>query len=1019
VLKRIVASIVGLSVLLALYMVYVRVFGHFSNLEPIDPELLRAGPINDSAFSGNAATIHRTKQIARDVFGPDSWQANADIALNWERSGVIIYILDYEPVDQKTLRLVPFSLVHIEATKKGNTRPQIVTLEGKEALLEFDRPVDPIRMTTAKPLGVKITGNVQVQADRGTPDPLDDLVVYTDNLEFNDAEKRIWTAAPVRIVSADTVMTGTGGEVHLNLDDSKKSRDLPMFQGARDFILARDVQINMLAGAGSTLMPGASPAREEPKGNADKPRLPVTISCLGPFVYEFELAQGRFSDTVMMIRQTAEAQFDRLLCDQLTIDFSKSDAENDQVSESKVDDGQLQFRRAHATGRAVRVLSDVQAVEAIGNEMEHDATTGLTILRGDPEVVATQASNVLHGRELRFTPASQGDRSAEAVGPGSIESRDPTGDIRLVAHWTDGARIEPHANRQQLLTLVGAAEVDQPGRGTLAADRVKVWLSRGTDDAQANDRDAADGSSKWTPSRLEGIGNVVAKSDQFVLEASQRLEMTIDDAPSPTIPQATRATAGLNKSQAGAKPGAQTRPGKQSSQSPANRNQPAADPPESNSDKPPAHLISDRIRIRALRDGDRTEVSEVWTEGNVNLDQPPDDGGANAAVVRGDNLYLKRIDQKNHLEVTGRPAHVEMNELKVDGAHVCVDQPTGVAWVEGKGMMVMQSETSFDGKKLDSPGELTIAWGSNMVFTGESAEFGGGVEALQGASRLRCQRLEAFLTDRIDISAPRKKGDAAAKIEKFICTGAVTLDNMEFRGDRLEKYDHLESRHLEFVTATGAMTAQGPGIARSYSRGSANIMAPQPGVMAVKSVAAQKPPKANDDQLLMTEVHFTDRMEADRTNQIAKFFGHIEVIRAPVVNENEAIDPDKLPPNSMRLSCESLEMATKRGSGDKPYNVMLGEGNVDIEANNVFSGRGDRISYNQLHERIIFESRPGSFATLFRQTRRGQRPDVTRAFKIYYELRTGNVRVEGGIEVDLQEREADRKNMAKPPGKKL
>lgn len=1015
-LKRIVVSIVGLSVLLALYMVYVRVFGHFSSLEPIDPKLLPTASNTETNFTSSTATIHRTKQIARDVFGPDSWQATADIALNWERSGVIIYILDYEPVDQKTLRLVPFSLVYIEAAKKGNAKPQIVTLEGKEALLEFDRPVDPIRMTTAKPLGVKIMGNVQVQADRGTPDPLDDLVVYTDSLEFNDAEKRIWTDSPVRIVSADTVMTGTGGEIHLNLDDSKKSRDLPMFQGVRDFLLARDVQINMLAGAGGGLMPGANPARDGSKDRPDKPKMPVTVSCQGPFIYEFDPAQGRFSDTVTMIRQTGEAQFDRLLCDQLMIEFFKPNSKDEPALELNGGESQFEFRRAHATGRAVRVLSDAQAVEAIGTEMEHDAATGLTVLRGD-EVVATQAANVLHGRELKFSPSEQGERNAEAVGPGSIESRDPeTGEIRLVAHWTEGARIEPHAKGQQLLTLFGGAEVDQPGRGTLAAERVKVWLSRGSDAAAPSSRreDAGD-SSKWTPSRLEGVGNVVAKSDQFILEAPHRLEMVIDDAPTATASQAALARTKGNES---AKTGATVRPGKQANRSPGNRKQPATEPAAPDPNKPPAHLISDRIRIRALRDGDRTEIAEVWTEGHVNLDQPPDENGSNAAVVRGDNLYLKRIDLKNHLEVTGRPAHVEMNELKVDGTHVCVDQPTGVAWVEGKGMMVMQSETSFDGKKLDSPGELTIAWGSNMVFTGESAEFGGGVEAHQGTSRLRCQRLEAFLTDRIDISSPRKRGEGAAKIEKFICTDSVALDNMEFQNDRLEKYDHLEARQLEFVSTTGQMTAQGPGIARSYSRGSTNMMAPQAGAMAVKPVAAQKPPKPNDDQLLMTEIHFTDRMEADRTNQIAKFFGHIEVIRAPVVDENEMIDPDNLPPNSMRLSCETLEMATKKGPGDKPYNIMLGEGNVDIEAD-VFSGRGDRMSYNQLHERIIFESRTGSYATLYRQTRRGERPDITRAFKIIYNLRTGEVKVEGGIEVDLQEREADRKNMTRPPAKKL
>lgn len=1018
-LKRVVVSIVGLSVLIALYMVYVRVFGHFSNLEELDATLLRPNAGNETPWITNESTIHRTKQIAREVFGPDSWQANADIALNWERSGVIIYILDYEPVNPQTLRLIPFSLVYIEASKTPGSKPQIVTLEGKDALLEFDRPVDPIRMTSAKPLGVKITGNVQIQADRGTPDPLDDFVVYTDYLEFKEEEKRIWTEAPVRIVSADTVMTGTGGEIHLSLNDSQKSRDMPMFQGVRDFVLFSNVQINMLAAGGRGLMPGSTGVPDESENKKEKPKTPVTISCQGPFAYDVAASQGRFSNAVTMIRQTGDAQFDRLFCDELVIDFAKTQSATNSSPEPDTNESQLQFRRAFATGRAVRVLSDAQAIEAIGNEMEHDATTGLTALRGEPEVVATQASNVLHGRELKFSPGEQGQRNAEAIGAGSIEACDPaTGEIKLLAQWKEWARIEPHADRQQLLTLVGAAEVDQPGRGTLAADRVKVWLAHDTGDAPSADTESATGSSKWTPSRLEGIGNVVTRSDQLLLEAAHRLDMVIEDAPPPISPTSTLAVApGSTKGQDGAKSGVSSRGTKPSGPATGSGKQSPSTAQDAKSEKPPAHLVADRIRIRALRDGERTEIAEVWTEGRVNLNQPPDEKGGDAVVVRGDNLYLKRIEQKHHLEVTGRPAHVEMQNLKVDGVHVCVDQPTGVAWVEGKGTMVLPSDTAFDGRKLDSPNDLTIAWGSNMVFTGDSAEFGGGVEAHQGTSRLRCQRLEAFLTERMDISAPQKTDQGAAKIEKLICTDSVVLDNLEFQGDRLEKYDHLESRHLEFVNSTGQMTAQGPGIARSYARGAANIMPPQPAV-AAKPVAAQKPAKPDNDQLLLTEIHFTDRMEADRTNQIAKFFGHIEVIRAPVLNENELINPDKPPPGSMRLSCEALEMATKKGPGDKPYNIMLGEGNVDIEAD-VFSGRGDRVSYNQSYERVIFESRPGSYATLYRQTRRGERPDVTRAFKIYYYLRTGEVKVEGGIEVDLQEREADRKNMPKAPAKKL
>jgi hypothetical protein len=90
---------------------------------------------------------------------------------------------------------------------------------------------------------------------------------------------------------------------------------------------------------------------------------------------------------------------------------------------------------------------------------------------------------------------------------------------------------------------------------------------------------------------------------------------------------------------------------------------------------------------------------------------------------------------------------------------------------------------------------------------------------------------------------------------------------------------------------------------------------------------------------------------------------------------------------------------------------------VNVEAD-VFTGRADRVSYNQLHDRLVFESRGDAPATFYRTPRRGVRPDETKAFKIYYNLRTYDVKVEGALMLDLQERETDRRNSDKSPTKK-
>jgi len=988
VLKRMVITVIAMSCLLACYAVYVRVFGHLSGLEQLDESDQPPGDIAAGPWPGTnqAPRQDYARLVAERVFGPDSWQAKADIALYRLQSGVIIYIADYEKVGEQSLRLAPFSLVYAEQRKRGEPEPQIVTIQSNEAVLDFDRPIDAVvgQMASVKPVAGRLSGDVQIQADRATPDPEDDVLIYCDQpLEFKESDNKISTEGSVRVIAPGVVVTGTGGELLMDLQQApKQASDLPMFGGVREIVLANQVQINMLAALDSGLSRPTAKTKGSPPGDAKK--TPVSLSCQGPFTYNMQDGTARFQRSVMMVREAAGGPLDRLYCDELIAVVEKIDADRESTSGAGPKNLPLQFRSARATGRSVRIVSEAQRVEAMGTELTHDAATGQSVLRGEPDVMVTQAGNVLHGRELRFI-RSGAAHIVEAAGPGSMESRDATtGESRLQAHWTNGARVEP-LGEQQLLTLEGDVELAQPGRVALRADRVRVWLAHETTGGGEPSRRAAAEGSNWVPVRLEGVGGVTAQSAQLDIEANDRLDMVIEPGTppgAPAGPDARLVTAAPNDA------------GKAD---PAGADRAAAK-------RPPAQLHAETIRVRAVRDANRLAIAEVWTDGGVHLVQPPADPSGQPIVVRGTALYLKRLDQQNYLEVSGSPAHVELNELKVDGARVTVDQPTGVAWVEGRGSMLLPSSTSFEGKKLEQPTELSIAWGRSMFFDGSVAEFGGGVEARQQDNVLRCDKLEAFLSERLNISSP-KRPKGAAKIARLICTGGVKFDNATFADGRLEKAEHLEAASLEFSNADGQMNATGPGMVRSYTRGGPNAL-PALGNPAAK--IEPDPVAAADDQMYLREIRFAERMTANRTAQLASFFRHVEVTNAPVADENETVDPDRLPDGTLRLACEQLDVSTEKAADDKTFVLMVGRGNVDVEANE-FSGRGDSITYNQQHDRLIFESRPGSFATLYRQPRAGQRPDETRARKIFYHRATGRIRIEGGLNGDFQEREADRR----------
>ena len=174
-LRRVLISIAALGCLLLCYAAYVRVFGSMAQFAPLPPEFLPPDPtaVADST-ADSPPKVDLAHRVAEKVFGPDSWQAKADIQLYWLQSGVIIYVADYDRAGPQSLVLKPFSLVYQKKSKTDGAEGQTITIQADEAVLDFDHAVDIIQASGAKPTGGRITGNVQIQTDRGTPDPDDD-----------------------------------------------------------------------------------------------------------------------------------------------------------------------------------------------------------------------------------------------------------------------------------------------------------------------------------------------------------------------------------------------------------------------------------------------------------------------------------------------------------------------------------------------------------------------------------------------------------------------------------------------------------------------------------------------------------------------------------------------------------------------------------------------------------------------------------------------------------------------------
>lgn len=1062
--KRILLLLSGFVVFIAAYSLYALALGGIDGLPPLPEEFEPLpGPMAVEAPPPRKPETDRKLQMA---FG-QGWEEllRCTIKLEVRSRNLVLAADQFIILPDGRVQLSPFNIAIFRKGAAEEVFPEIHTVQSNVAYLTFDRPVTSIaEMGSRKIIAGELSGNVLIKNNRHTVQRDDDLSMSTPGpLYYREDQNLVWTPASVLLFDTQskpepTKITAVGMELHLTKEKppttaaaapspgpAKKSKAQGI-GGVESVHLLSTVEMHLWVDANSGFLGSTKPAA--PKGPAapgkevgavteEKPKLVITTE--GPFFYEvssdrayFEIPKqnARIPEKVTVTRLSGtpgQEKRDQLLCDRLELKFHRK-SEPSTASENRNMDN-LTIENAHALGQQVTLISDAEGLHAIGNDFFYDAVIKQSILKGTPEMVAMKDGHEIYARELRMDNAGAKDaQKAKAKGPGRIALLDrATAKRTMNAQWRDELEFGKEGPYDYLELVGEAAFADQENNQKLSADRLKVWLKPAEDGTTVN---AAE-TQKMRPHHLEATGHVTADSADLTVgrlskDPTEHLIIWFKDvAPKTELPAAPAPAGAVNANTATLPPAAEPLPlgARPSPTTLPEPTKPVTAPPAAGSRtltggmlpgpsngkaKKPIELSARSVETWVLRSGEKNDLEKLFCEGAVVVHQEPSDPEDKGVDIRGETLQLSHFPDGSILVVNGNLAQVQLNKITILGPVVNIDQRLNKAWVDGIGAMQMPTKSTLDGEQLSQPTEITIHWNKEMLFTGQQALFQGGVQAEQDNSRLVCQDMQVFLNRPVSFKEG-EKGGQPAQVKNLVCDKSVRIEDSTRQGGRLTRYTRLTSPGVHLDKEEGIVTSSGPGVVHILQMGSADEVFPDPNPpknapakTPVVKTANAKDGKAAKEELMLTRVNFTDRMFANNIKRIAYFYGNVEVVHMPSENPDVMIDVDRPPAGCMYLRCEQLKVLSHRNLSGVTTQEMEAMRKVIVQAQD-FWGIADVVKYDESKELVIFEGGDGGMATMYQVLAQGGQPRKLAGKKIYYWRKSGEVKIEDGQGIRVQQ----------------
>lgn len=639
------------------------------------------------------------------------------------------------------------------------------------------------------------------------------------------------------------------------------------------------------------------------------------------------------------------------------------------------------------TGRRVVAESPSRGLAVVANSLVYDVVARTLKLLVIPAVGKSARSELksvfvrhkpsatdLNCPKLELTHDESGQVvSAHGEGAGRMR-RGVLGSekVEFSAKWQQGFDLQQVVDSEMdLLTLVGGAVLQQPGRETgLKAEQIQLWFDRPTSDATSIQAGASNGGKVATvsvndvaprsvpdlanrgfrPRQLLAEDKVVVVSPQMNAE-TKRFVINFDDSSSASD------VAGGSKSQSRVR------------QAAASKSLPSKTPAE------PLQLSADLIQAKVRLPGDssstansdlpQAELTEVWTEGNVDIQQP-NEGVAEPLRLLGERLHLRNAGSEGQqvLHVFGQPARIRARGFDIEGPEIFLDRPNNRTWIDGAGELRMPVKNDpFDGQELGSPALLTVLWKEKMLFDGQNATFFADVEATLKNSRLQCEEMEVVLTERLsfrDDAGP----SPTAEVQRVICKDGVRIDQKLYVDDEQSEIRHGEFAKLTLDQTSGQMEGIGPGQIDLWRPGQGKRAGLAPRAFA----QANRPLEAEVANWDFTSVTFQGKTIGNLRERQTKFQDRVHIVYGPVAHPLDRIDSDHLPKDGGYMECDSLQIVQIKPTGpQKPHIELEAKGNAKLEGRS-FNARADEITFDESKKLYTLRATGNRQVTIWRQT---------------------------------------------------
>ena len=683
---------------------------------------------------------------------------------------------------------------------------------------------------------------------------------------------------------------------------------------------------------------------------------------------------------------------------------------------SSASSSQFVPKELHATGLLVELASPSNGLTTLANSLIYRVAARTVELAVIPSLDKSKLQELttvsvrhkpsgteLSSPRLKLTHDEAGQIvTAEGEGLGRMRRREPgTNEVQFSAKWQKEFHLKRDpASEMDLLTLTGGAAIQQPSRKSgLKGEQIQFWFDRPTPTAdppqRASVREKTNVSRSavtvtandtkphsvpdltkqgFRPRQLRALGSVVVISPQMNAQTKQFL-LSFEDTSSAPSTQADEPKS-KSKSKVRQAAGSKTSAGKrQTPKVPVEPLQLTADLIRAN-----VRLPEDSRQVSSSDDL-QAELTEVWTEGNVDIQQPRD-GIDEPLRLLGERLHLRNAsrDGQQVLHVFGQPAMIRARGFDIEGPEIFLDRPNNRIWIDGAGELRMPVKNDpVDGRQLGSPTLLTVWWKEKMLFDGQTATFLNGVEAALKNSRLKCEEMEVVLTERLSF-----RDDAGppptAEVQRVICKDGVHVDHTLYVNDDLTEIRHGEFATLTLDQTSGRMDAVGPGKIDLWRPGQGKRAA-----LAPRAVAqANRPLESEVSNWDFTRITFQGKTVGNLRDRTTKFQDRVHITYGPVAHPLDTIDPDHLPKDGGDMECDSLQILQVKPAGtQKPHIELEAKGNAKLEGR-TFNARADEITFDESKQLYTLRATGNRQVTIYRQTTPEGEPNELSAKSLWF-----------------------------------